>query len=113
MQVNDDMVQAAWAEFQKAFHEHADTEQGYHEITRRALNAALAHMWRPIGELTAEQNENRILVAGWQKPTSKVAGYWWWHEDVVVDGQPFDHPEAQFWCLAHFALPAPPKTGGE
>ena len=44
--ITEEMVRAAWAEFQKAFHDHADTEAGRHEITRRALSAALAAMWQ-------------------------------------------------------------------
>ena len=104
MQITDAMVAAARKIIWGRDHNHLHGD----DLISAALTAALAEMWRPIEELTTEQNENRILVAGWQKPTAKVAGYWWWHEDNVVDGRPFDHPEAQFWCLAHFALPAPP-----
>ena len=116
MQVNDAMVAKAaqsdtefdgrtWLAMPKSERER------YMERSRRSLTAALAEMWRPIEELTDEQNENRILVAGWQKPNGRTAGYWWWHEDTVVDGRPFEHPEAQFWCLAHYALPLPPPMG--
>lgn len=107
MQVNDDMVRAAVAEWSKP-----NDPRDHHEIMRAALTAALAHMWRPIEELTRKHDDSRILVAGWQKPSGRTAGYWWWHEDVVIDGRPMDHKDAKFWCLAHFNLPSPPKAEG-
>jgi len=79
---------------------------------RAAITAALGAMWRPISELSEEENDNRILVAGWQKPSGRVQGYWWWHEDVVIDGAPMEHPNAKFWCLAHYSLPSPPAQEG-
>lgn len=47
----------------------------------------------------------RIFVAGWQKPQNKTVGYWWVHEDVILDGKPLDHPDALLWQ----PLPSPPS----
>lgn len=40
---------------------------------------------------------DRVIVAGWQKPTQRVAGYWWMHEDVIINGKPDAHPDALLW----------------
>lgn len=116
MQMNDEMVRVALAAYNKVLDDlsarpdRAISLDDIREVgLRAALTAALAAMWRPIEELTRENDHQRILVAGWQNPTKRVAGYWWWHEDSVVEGAPFEHPQATFWCLAHFSLPSPPK----
>lgn len=63
--------------------------------------------WQPIE--TAPEAE-RILVAGWQRPLGMVAGYWWWHEDTVLDGEPCDHPAATLWApIVLPKFPAPPQ----
>lgn len=107
MQVTDEMVEAAYAAWDGYKPTKSDVS-GYGAM-RAALTAALDAMWRPIEDLTRENDHQRILVAGWQNPTKRVAGYWWWHEDSVVEGAPFEHPQATFWCLAHFSLPSSPK----
>ena len=41
---------------------------------------------------------DRILVAGWQKPSGNVAGYWWYYEDMTDEnGVPIDCPTALRW----------------
>lgn len=47
---------------------------------------------------------DRVIVAGWQKPSKRVAGYWWVHEDFVVNGKPDAHPGALLWQ----PFPSPP-----
>lgn len=70
--------------------------------------------WGPIAD---EQNGMRVLVGGWQRRSGNVAGYWWWHDDVIIDGKAFDHPKAtHFWPAPptpDAPLPAAPQTGGE
>ncbi len=63
--------------------------------------------WQPIE--TAPEAE-RIWVAGWQRRSASVAGYWWWHEDAVFDGKAFSHPEATLWApIVLPKFPAPPQ----
>ena len=50
--------------------------------------------WQPIE--TAPDME-RVRVCGYQNRSGGCAGYWWHHEDVIVDGKPFDHPNALLW----------------
>ena len=50
--------------------------------------------WQPI---ETAPDLDRVLVAGWQKPSKRVQGYWWVHEDVICDGKPLDHPDALLW----------------
>lgn len=41
---------------------------------------------------------DRVIVAGWQKASGTVAGYWWLHEDFIDEkGVPMDHPDALLW----------------
>ena len=40
---------------------------------------------------------HRVFVCGWQSPSKSVAGYWWWHEDAVVDGAAIVRPHATHW----------------
>lgn len=51
----------------------------------------------------------RILVCGWQKATRQTQGYWWWGEDVTIDGKPNDHKNATHWApMVLPAFPPPP-----
>lgn len=45
---------------------------------------------------TAPQS-TRIFVAGWMPQTPVCAGYWWWHEDMVIGGLALSHPKATHW----------------
>ena len=51
--------------------------------------------WKPIRIAPIFE---RVLVAGWQKKTPTVAGYWWWYEDMTDGkGVPIEHPTALLW----------------
>ena len=50
--------------------------------------------WQPI---ETARNDDRVIVAGWQPRHGNVAGYWWFHDDSIVDGKPFLHPDATLW----------------
>lgn len=111
MQVTDEMVRVAAEAMKRQRRNEIETglcRATYEDLAKLAITAALGAMWRPISELSEEENYNRILVTGWQNPSGRVQGYWWWHEDVVIDGAPMEHPNAKFWCLAHLYLPSPP-----
>lgn len=61
---------------------------------------------------------DRVIVAGWQPASGRVAGYWWYHEDHTdQNGVPMERPKAElFVSMADVlpAFPAPPtKKGGE
>lgn len=82
MQVTDEMVEEAWVEFQNAFHEHADTDEGYRAITRRALTAALAKAWEPI---ESAPRDRAVLVAAYIVPSAEAqrnGSQPAWHIDV-------------------------------
>lgn len=65
--------------------------------------------WNPIE--TAEDFE-RIFVAGWNRRSGNVAGYWWWHEDTACKGRAVDHPAATHWCQMDLPpFPAAPIDG--
>lgn len=64
--------------------------------------------WQPIE--TAPDLE-RIVVAGWNDRRGNCAGYWWFHEDMIVDGKPSDHPDALLWHPFP-ELPDSPPPGG-
>ena len=67
--------------------------------------------WQPIADAL---DHERVIVAGWVKPYLNVAGYWWWYEDTVYDGEAAEHPEATIWTsvvLPPFPLP-PEQEGG-
>jgi hypothetical protein len=52
-------------------------------------------VWQPIA--TAPKLD-RVLVAGWQKPSGRTVGYWWWSEDFTDEhGKPMDKPDALYW----------------
>lgn len=64
--------------------------------------------WKPIG--TAPEG-SRVLVAGYQKASGNVAGYWWWHEGCVFDGADPEHPNATHWHpILKAKFPAPPAN---
>jgi hypothetical protein len=118
MQVTDDVVRVAWAEFQKAFHEHADTEQGYHEITRRALTAALAAMWRPIEE--APKDRTRVLLYTDELTPPTIQAEWRSYDDQpdfgewvdVWNNDPIETSIGAIRPAAWMPLPSPPKAEG-
>lgn len=63
--------------------------------------------WQPIE--TAPESD-RIMVCGWQTRHGNCAGYWWWHEDYVIDGKAIENPAALYWTpinLPPFPLPPP------
>ena len=64
--------------------------------------------WQPI---ETAPDLDRVIVAGWQPPNGNVAGYWWMHEDDIIDGVPDEHPTALLWhpFPERPALPAPPS----
>ena len=51
---------------------------------------------------------DRVLVAGWQKRSGTVAGYWWWSDDVIINGRAVRHTSATLW--APVVLPAFPTS---
>lgn len=62
--------------------------------------------WR---EIASAPDLERVFVAGWQPRHGNMGGYWWWHEDVVVDGAATEHPDATLWYpIALPPLPTPP-----
>src|SRR5690606_27178297 len=76
---------------------------------RNALPELLkAVEWQDIS--TAPELE-RVIVSGWQKPTRTCAGYWWVHEDVIMDGKPCDHPSALLWQPLPKRPTLPPHGG--
>jgi hypothetical protein len=61
--------------------------------------------WQPIA---TAPDLDRVFVAGWQPRHGNTAGYWWWHEDLIVGGVPAEHPNATLWCeITLPAFPAP------
>ena len=69
--------------------------------------------WIPMSD-TRKAGGRRVFVAGYTKPTDTVAGYWWWHEDNIIDGKPVDHPNATHWIPIQLPpFPAPPSVQGE
>ena len=64
--------------------------------------------WQPI---ETAPTLDRVLVAGWQKPSGGVAGYWWYYEDMTDErGVPMDNPSALRW-QPWPAPPVEPPTG--
>lgn len=61
--------------------------------------------WHPISEAP---EGSRVLVAGWEPTRAGVAGYWWWHDDNIVDGKPFDNPTAILFTPAPITPKDPP-----
>lgn len=74
-------------------------------IAHAILAERQKNQWQPIE--TAPDLE-RVLVSGWQQQSGNCAGYWWWHEDVIVDGKASEHPEATLW--ARITLPSFPPA---
>ncbi len=67
--------------------------------------------WQPIE--TAPELE-RVFVAGWERRSGRVDGYWWWHEDHCYEGKAIEHPNATMWCPINLPpLPEPPKDSGQ
>ena len=70
--------------------------------------------WQPI---ETAREWDRVIVAGWQPRSGNVAGYWWYHDDTIVDGKPCEHPNATLWH-SFPEVPPPPlaalskATGG-
>jgi len=64
--------------------------------------------WQPI---ETAQNGDRVWVAGWHKKHGTVAGYWWYHEDVIFNGKPCEHPDATIWCPIELPAFPPPPAG--
>jgi len=63
--------------------------------------------WKPI---STAGSLDRLIVAGWQKPSGTTAGYWWYYEDMTDEhGNPIDYPEALMWhpfpSVAHLLPP--------
>ncbi|MGX5719889.1 hypothetical protein [Shinella zoogloeoides] len=78
-------------------------------IIKALIEERQRNQWQDIS--TAPEHE-RVMVAGWNNATKRVQGYWWWHEDVVVDGKAFEHPEATHWFpIVLPAFPAAPEGG--
>jgi hypothetical protein len=64
----------------------------------------LVEAWQPIE--TAPPLD-RVLVAGWQEPSGRTAGYWWYYEDMTDEkARPTDHPTALQWR----PWPKPPQV---
>jgi hypothetical protein len=108
MQITDEMVRAGYPFVDTGDPYNTPTEDDF----RAALNAALAHMWRPIEE--APDSETVIVgggdavypvTASWDGRFDEGEGWW-------VDGQEDIHCEIG-WPTHFMPLPAPPKTGGE
>jgi hypothetical protein len=86
--------------------EWGDDGSHVYENARAALSALedelKAREWQDI---STAQELDRVFVSGYQKPSGNVAGYWWVHEDVIVNGKPLEHPSATKWQ----PLPKPPS----
>lgn len=66
--------------------------------------------WQPIE--TAPELD-RVMVCGWSQPTKRVAGYWWWYEDTIINGKACEHPDATYWApIVIPDFPAAPTVGG-
>ncbi len=126
MQVNDDMVRAAAEVFcENGIHialpqdgDLDDLERERYDTLRVALNAALAHMWRPVGE--AETNTHVIVFC----PDAAEHTQTMICARLEFEGDPNEPEWFELNCECrpnpidveptHFMpLPAPPKTGGE
>jgi hypothetical protein len=58
-------------------------------------------------DIETAESLDRIMVAGWQRPSGNVAGYWWIHEDCTDEnGVPITHSLATKW------RPLPPLPEG-
>lgn len=55
---------------------------------------ALRGMWRSMD--SAPELE-RVFVGGYQPRKGTVAGYWWWEEGVVFEGNAIKRPAATHW----------------
>lgn len=56
----------------------------------------------------------RVMVCGWQPRSGTCAGYWWWEEGMVSDGEAFGRTEATHWFpIALPDFPAHPGLTGE
>lgn len=53
----------------------------------------------------------RVWVTGWQSRQGNCQGYWWWHEDTVIDGKAIEHPEALYWAPIYLPHPLPSLEG--
>lgn len=64
--------------------------------------------WMPID---TAPDLDRIIVAGWSNRNGRTAGYWWFDEDMILDGKPVDHPDALLWHPFP-ERPSEPPVGG-
>lgn len=53
--------------------------------TAKVPASGLENRWRTMD---SAPDLDRVIVAGWQKASGRVVGYWWMHEDVIADGKP-------------------------
>lgn len=119
MQVNDDMVRAAADAIKERRRDEIErgTERAtYEEMATLALNAAFAHMWRPIEEAPKDRP---VLVTAYIVPSDEARRngsepFW-----DVATGRAYG-TKLERWSgilgtrPSHWMpLPAPPKTGGE
>lgn len=75
----------------------------HHHRLHAAAIRKLPNGWQPISTV---RELDRVIVAGWSKPTAICRGYWWYHDDFICDGKPSEHPEATMW---HPFPPMPPE----
>lgn len=107
----DDIRDTAKAIAEQPWLTRAERDRMTHQIEQAILADRQRDQWHDIS--TAPDLE-RVMVAGWQEPSGRVAGYWWWHEDACQDGVALDHPSATHWCNVRLpAFPAAPKGGAE
>jgi hypothetical protein len=83
------------------------------EQIAKAIHDAVMVERPKLQPIATAPNRERVMVAGWNNATKTVQGYWWWHEDVIVDGKAFEHPEATHWFpILKPEFPATPKARG-
>lgn len=119
MQVTDEMVEAAWAAYQNTpIDLLADSDDETKRCVVNALTAALAAMWRPIGDGDdASRSGQRALVTGGGLDGEvEVAKYnsrigCWEAETCTLDDR--DDEVDGYSKPTHFMpLPSPPKAEG-
>lgn len=79
----------------------------------KAISDAVMAERPKLQPIATAPNLERVMVVGWNPPTKRVEGYWWYEEDCVQDGKSIGKPFATHWFpIVKPAFPAAPKAEG-
>lgn len=82
------------------------------EVAARIIAEVIASDRPTLQPIETAPDLERIMVACWQKPSGRTAGYWWFDEGIAQDGRAVDRLNATHWFpIVLPAFPGAPKGG--